>query len=56
MRGGVFMCSPLTDCFDDDEESLKQLPKRITSVEQLFGTLPNDIELDEVREERLSSD
>lgn len=50
------MCSPLTDRFDDDEQSLKQLPEKITSVEQLFGTLPNDIELDEARTERLSSD
>lgn len=50
------MCSPLTDRFDDDEQSLKQLPEKITSVEQLFGTLHDDIELDEVRVERLSRD
>ena len=50
------MCSTLADCFDDDEQCLKQLPEKITSIEQLFGTLPNDIELDEARAERLSSD
>lgn len=50
------MCFPLTDRFDDDGQSLKQLPEKITSVEQLFGTLPNDIELDKARTERLSSD
>ena len=50
------MCSSFTDRFDDDEQSLKQLPEKITSVEQLFGTLHDDIELDEVRAERLSRD
>ena len=33
---------------------LKEIPEKITSVEQLFGTIPNDIDLDDVRTERLS--
>lgn len=31
----------------------KQIPERITSVEQLFGTLPSDIVLDDIKAERL---
>ena len=50
------MYFPLEDCSDDDEQRSKQLPEKITSVEQLFGTLPSDVELDEVKTERLSSD
>ncbi|MDR1736218.1 MAG: hypothetical protein LBR85_05035 [Oscillospiraceae bacterium] len=39
-----------------DKKSLrmKKLPEKITSVEQLFGTLPEDVDLDDVRMERLS--
>ena len=33
---------------------LKKMPEKITSIEQLFGTLPDDIDLDDVRTERLS--
>ena len=32
---------------------LKNLPEKITSVDNLFGTLPNDMDLDDVRIERL---
>jgi len=31
----------------------KKIPEKITSIEQLFGTLPSDIDLDDVRVERL---
>ena len=40
--------------FDKEPWYLKKVPENITSVEQLFGTLPNDIDLDDVRIERLS--
>jgi hypothetical protein len=30
------------------------MPEEVTSIEQLFGTLPNDIDLEEVRMERLA--
>ena len=33
---------------------LKKLPEKITSIDSLFGTLPNDIDLDDVRTERLA--
>ena len=33
---------------------LKKLPDKITSVDNLFGTLPDDIDLDDVRTERLT--
>ena len=33
---------------------MKKLPKEITSIEELFGTLPNDIDLDDIRMERLT--
>lgn len=32
----------------------KKMPENVTSVEQLFGTLPSDIDLEDIREERLS--
>lgn len=32
----------------------KKMPEKITSVEQLFGTLPSDVDLDDVKTERLS--
>ena len=32
---------------------LKSIPDDITSIEQLFGTLPGDIDLEDVRMERL---
>jgi prevent-host-death family protein len=31
----------------------KKIPEKITSVEQLFGTLPDDADLDVIRTERL---
>jgi len=40
--------------FDKEPWYLKTIPDEITSVEQLFGTLPGDIDLDDVRRERLS--
>ena len=40
--------------FDKEPWYLKKMPEQITSVEQLFGTLPNDIDLDDVKTERLS--
>ena len=38
-----------------DKESLfpKKVSEKITSVEQLFGTLPSDVDLDDARTERL---
>ena len=32
----------------------KKIPEKVTSVEQLFGTLPSDIDLDDVKAGRLS--
>jgi prevent-host-death family protein len=40
--------------FDKEPWYMKKMPEKITSVEQLFGTLPSDIDLDDVRTERLS--
>jgi len=40
--------------YDKEPWYLKQIPEKITSVEQLFGTLPGDISLDEIKAERLS--
>jgi len=40
--------------FDKEPWYLKKMPEQITSVEQLFGTLPSDIDQDDVRAERLS--
>ena len=40
--------------FDKEPWYQKKLPEKITSVDSLFGTLPNDIDLDDVRMERLS--
>jgi prevent-host-death family protein len=40
--------------FDKEPWYLKKVPETITSVEQLFGTLPSDIDLDDVKAERLS--
>ena len=40
--------------FDKEPWYLKKMPEQITSVEQLFGTLPNDIDLEDVKTERLS--
>lgn len=40
--------------YDKEPWYMKKLPEEITSVESLFGTLPNDIDLDDVRMERLT--
>ena len=32
---------------------LKKLPDKIMSIDNLFGTLPNDVDLDDVKTERL---
>ena len=40
--------------YDKEPWYLKQLPEKITSIDSLFGTLPNDIDLDDVRMERLT--
>ena len=39
--------------YDKEPWYMKKMPEKITSVEQLFGTLPDDIDLDDVRMERL---
>ena len=40
--------------YDKEPWYMKKMPDKITSVEQLFGTLPNDVDLDEIRAGRLS--
>ena len=40
--------------YDKEPWYMKKLPEIITSVENLFGTLPNDIGLDDVKTERLT--
>ena len=40
--------------FDKEPWYLKKMPDKITSVEQLFGTLPSDIDLEDIKTERLS--
>ena len=40
--------------YDKEPWYMKKLPEKITSVENLFGTLPNDMDLDDVRTERLT--
>ena len=40
--------------YDKEPWYMKKLPEKITSIENLFGTLPNDIDLDDVRTERLA--
>jgi prevent-host-death family protein len=32
----------------------RKVPETVTSIEQLFGTVPSDIDLDDARTERLS--
>jgi len=39
--------------YDKEPWYMKKLPDEIISIESLFGTLPNDIDLDNVRMERL---
>lgn len=40
--------------FDKEPWYMKKLPKQIVSIENLFGTLPNDIDLDDVKIGRLA--
>jgi len=40
--------------FDKEPWYAKTLPDSITDVEQLFGTLPDDIDLDDVKTGRLA--
>ena len=40
--------------YDKEPWYIKKLPDEIKSVDSLFGTIPNDIDLDDVRYERLS--
>jgi len=40
--------------FDKEPWYLKRIPEKITSIDSLFGTLPNDIDLDDVRMGRLT--
>ena len=40
--------------YDKEPWYLKNIPEKITSVEQLFGTLPSDVDLDDIKTERLS--
>ncbi|MDR3295982.1 MAG: type II toxin-antitoxin system prevent-host-death family antitoxin [Clostridiales Family XIII bacterium] len=40
--------------FDKEPWYMKKIPEKVTSFEQLVGTLPSDIDLDDVRMERLS--
>ena len=40
--------------FDKEPWYLKKVPEKVTDIEQLFGTLPDDIEYDDVRMERLT--
>jgi len=40
--------------FDKEPWYLKKMPETITSVEQLFGTLPGDVDLEDIKNERLS--
>jgi len=40
--------------FDKEPWYLKKMPDKITSVEDLFGTLPDDIDIEDVRTERLA--
>jgi prevent-host-death family protein len=40
--------------YDKEPWYMKKMPDKITSVEQLFGTLPDDVDHDEIRAGRLS--
>ena len=39
--------------FDREPWYRKAVPEKVTSVDQLFGTLPGDVDLDDIRTERL---
>ncbi|MCL1854959.1 MAG: type II toxin-antitoxin system Phd/YefM family antitoxin [Clostridia bacterium] len=40
--------------YDKEPWYMRKFPEKITSIENLFGTLPNDMDLDDVRTERLA--
>jgi prevent-host-death family protein len=40
--------------YDKEPWYTKKIPEKVTSIEQLFGTLPSDIDLDDVKAGRLS--
>lgn len=40
--------------FDKEPRYMKKIPEQLMSVDQLFGTLPNDEDLEGVKGERLS--
>ena len=40
--------------FDKEPWYMKTIPEKITTIEQLFGTLPDDIDLDSVKAGRLT--
>ncbi|MCL2833324.1 MAG: type II toxin-antitoxin system Phd/YefM family antitoxin [Treponema sp.] len=40
--------------YDKEPWYIKKLPQKITSIESLFGTIPNDIDLEDIRTERLA--
>jgi prevent-host-death family protein len=40
--------------YDKEPWYMKKLPEKITSVDSLFGTLPSDVDIDDVRIERLT--
>ena len=40
--------------YDKEPWYMKKLPEKITSIDSLFGTIPNDIDHDDVRLERLA--
>ena len=39
--------------YDKEPWYMKKIPEKITSIDNLFGTIPNDIDLDDVKLERL---
>jgi len=40
--------------FNKEPWYMKQIPEEITSIEQLFGTLPIDVDLDDIKTTRLA--
>ena len=40
--------------YDKEPWYAKRMPETVTSIDQLFGTLPSDIDLDDVKMGRLS--
>jgi prevent-host-death family protein len=42
--------------FDKEPWYAKKMPEKITTVEQLFGTLPEDMERDDVKTGRLTAE